>query len=431
MLPDSNTITNPAADTPIKYEVLLKKVEDHVTIFYKEQTDINLFYHNYAHTLEVINNTKLIANHYQLDDRMYFNVCAAACFHDTGYHLKNNKNHEQKSVDLAQAFLKTIGIEQADIEVISNCIMATKMPQMPKTLAEEIICDADLFNLGTNSFKETNKLLKREEEAFENKMLDGFAWRASSIRLLENHTYHTDYCRLLLNKNKEENLKLLKERQEKKEKKEKKAALVESIKNSSNDTSVDISSVEENKKTLKVNKKNLPLKGIETMFKISASKNIRISEMADSKAHIMISVNSIIISVVLGLTIKNLDEHRNLIVPTIILLAVNLTTIIYSVLATRPKIADGFFTKADVDNKSVNLLYFGSYYNMNFKEYHEGLKAMMADKEFLYGTLTKDTFWQGKVLGRKYRLLRTSYTIFLYGIVTAVAAFAIAVIFFS
>jgi hypothetical protein len=331
-------------------------------------------------------------------------------------------------VNLAQAFLKTIGIEQADIEVISNCIMATKMPQMPKTLVEEIICDADLFNLGTNAFNEKNKLLKREEEVFENKILDGFAWRASSINLLEKHTYHTDYCRLLLDKTKEENLRSIKERQEKKERK---AALIVAKDKNTNDTSFDITGIEGDKKTIKANKKNLPLKGIETMFKISASKNIRISEMADSKAHIMISVNSIIISVVLGLTIKNLDEHRNLIVPTIILLAVNLTTIIYSVLATRPKIPDGFFTKTDVDNKSVNLLYFGSYYNMNFKEYHEGLKAMMADKEFLYGTLTKDTFWQGKVLGRKYRLLRTSYTIFLYGIVIAVAAFAISVIFFS
>ena len=68
---------------------------------------------------------------------------------------------------------------------------------------------------------------------------------------------------------------------------------------------------------------------------------------------------------------------------------------------------------------------------MNFKEYHEGLKAMMADAEFLYSTLTKDTFWQGKVLGRKYRLLRTSYTIFLYGIIAVVAAFAISIIFFN
>jgi len=428
MLPHTQANNNPSTDITINYEELLKKVEDHVALFYKEQTDINLFYHNYSHTLEVLNNTKLIANHYQLDDRMYFNVCAAACFHDTGYHLKNNKNHEQKSVTLAKPFFDSIGIDTTDIEIISNCIMATKMPQMPITLAEKIICDADLFNLGSADFKEKNKLLKREEEAFENKIVDALAWRASSIRLLEKHTYHTDYCRLLLNKTKEENLLVLKERQEKKEKK---ASLIATKEINHNKSSFDMAGVEDDKQMKKVNKKNLPLRGIETMFKISASKNIRISEMADSKAHIMISVNSIIISVVLGLTIKNLDEHKQLIVPTIILLAVNLTTIIYSVLATRPKIADGFFTKEEVENKSVNLLYFGSYYNMNFKEYHEGLKAMMADKEFLYGTLTKDTFWQGKVLGRKYRLLRTSYTVFLYGIIMAVAAFAIAVIFFS
>ena len=64
---------------------------------------------------------------------------------------------------------------------------------------------------------------------------------------------------------------------------------------------------------------------------------------------------------------------------------------------------------------------------MDFKEYDEGLKAMMNDSEFLYGTLTRDMFWQGKVLGRKYRLLRISYTIFLYGIIASVLAFSLAV----
>lgn len=153
--------------------------------------------------------------------------------------------------------------------------------------------------------------------------------------------------------------------------------------------------------------------------------------MADNKANIMISVNSIIISVVLGLMIRNLEQNNNLIIPTILLLIVNVATIIYSVLATRPKIPDGFFTKEQVENKSVNLLYFGSFYSMDFEEYHEGLKAMMNDSEFLYGTLTKDMFWQGKVLGRKYRLLRISYTIFLYGIIASVLAFTAAVVFFK
>ena len=111
-----------------------------------------------------------------------------------------------------------------------------------------------------------------------------------------------------------------------------------------------------------------------------------------------------------------------------ILLAVNVTTIIYSVLATRPKIANGVFTKEQLENKSVNLLYFGSFYNMNFQEYDDGIKAMMGDSEFLYGSLTKDIFWQGKVLGRKYRLLRTSYTIFLFGIIASVIAFTVAII---
>ena len=67
---------------------------------------------------------------------------------------------------------------------------------------------------------------------------------------------------------------------------------------------------------------------------------------------------------------------------------------------------------------------------MHYKEYEEGINAMMADGDFLYSTLTRDIFWQGKVLGRKYQLLRISYTIFLFGIIAAVLAFTAAIIFF-
>ena len=180
-----------------------------------------------------------------------------------------------------------------------------------------------------------------------------------------------------------------------------------------------------NEKTIK----DPSLQNIITVFRISASKNVKISEMADRKANIMISVNSIIISVVLGLMARTLVENQNLVIPTIVLLIVNVSTIIFSVLATRPKIADGRFTKEDIINKSVNLLYFGSYYKMSFKEFDEGLKTMISDREFFYANLSKDSFWQGKVLGRKYRLLRISYTIFLFGIIAAVLAFSAAIIF--
>jgi predicted metal-dependent HD superfamily phosphohydrolase len=411
----------------MNYHELLKKVEEHVNLFFREHIDPNLSFHNLSHTRNVVDNTKQIADHYQLDDRNFFIVCAAACFHDTGQLIKSGEGHEERSAELAQGYLVSIGISEEDITAIKKCILATTMPQVPESLNEQIICDADLFNLGTDAFREQNKLLRKEMEAINNVKMDGVAWRASSISILEKHTYHTDYCRLLLNKTKAENLDRLKNRQEEKLIKEQEAAMLQKAAVENPEPSV---AGIENKKKDKPKKKDIPSRGIETMFRISASKNVRISEMADNKAHIMISVNSIIISVVLGLIISSLEQYPYLIIPTIVLLIVNVTTIIFSVLATRPKIADGVFTQEQVDNKSVNLLYFGSYYNMDLKEYDDGLKKMMADSEFLYGNLTKDIFWQGKVLGRKYHLLRISYTIFLYGIIAAVLAFS-AAIFFS
>lgn len=180
------------------------------------------------------------------------------------------------------------------------------------------------------------------------------------------------------------------------------------------------------KKKKKDKKDKKPARGIETMFRISAANSVRVSEMADNKAHIMISVNSIVISVVLAFLIKNINEYMHLLIPTIMLVVVNIGTITFAVLATRPKLAKGVFTQKQVDEKSVNLLYFGSFYNMNYSDYRDAVNKMMNDAEFLYGSLTKDIYWQGKVLGRKYRLLRISYNIFMYGMIASVLAFVIA-----
>jgi predicted metal-dependent HD superfamily phosphohydrolase len=408
----------------MNYHELLKNVEDHVNLFFREHADPNLFFHNLSHTRNVVDNSKQIADHYQLDDRNFFIVSAAACFHDTGQLIKCGEGHEERSAELAQVYLSNTGVNEDDITAIKKCILATTMPQAPESLNEQIICDADLYNLGTDDFREQNKLLRKEMEAVNKVKMDGAAWRASSISILENHSYHTDYCRLLLNKTKAENLDWLKNRQEEKLMKEQEAVAKAAIA-SQDPLAVNV----EDKKIAKPKKKDRPDKGIETMFRISSSNSIRMSVMADNKAHIMISVNSIIISVVLALIMKNLEENRNLIIPTIILLLVNITTIIYSVIATRPKVAPGFFTPEQVENKSVNLLFFGSFYNMGYPEYDEGMKKLMADREFLYGSLIKDIYWQGKVLGRKYQLLRISYTIFLYGIIASVIAFTAAIIF--
>lgn len=171
------------------------------------------------------------------------------------------------------------------------------------------------------------------------------------------------------------------------------------------------------------------LQAVQTMFKSSSSNHQRLSVMADNKAFIMISVNSIIISVAIGLVIGKFVQEPKMALPTVLLLTVNVLTVIYSLLATRPRIPSGTFTREQVENKSVNLLFFGSYYKMELKDFEYGIREMMNDNEFLYGSLIKDIYWQGKVLGNKFRLLRISYDIFMYGTAISVIAFLVAAFF--
>lgn len=409
------------------YQELLQKVEEQVAVFYRDHSDADLFYHNQSLTNEVLATTKRMADHYRLDDRSFFIVCAAASFLYAGFHQTHEKMYENKSAELAEIFLQLKAVDNETVAEIKNCILAKGLPQKPATLLEKILCDANTYYFGTNSFRDKMKLLKKEEEALGAAKIDGNTWRNTQISMLESHSYHTDFCKLLLDQTKSGNLMALQNRREQKIIKAKAAAEKEALVKAVPlvDTTDQEEAVIEQKKKIKA------VRGSETMFRINSANSIRISVMADNKAHIMITVNSIILSVTLGMVVKNLDENRYLLIPALILLIVSVTTIIYAILATRPKILQGRFTREQLENKSVNLLFFGSFYNMTFEEYEEGIQAMMTDQQFLYTSLTKDIYWQGKVLGRKYRLLNICYTVFMYGIIVAVLAFAIAAIFFK
>ena len=316
------------------------------------------------------------------------------------------------------------------------------MPQAPKNLLEQIVCDADLFHLGTNKFDEKDKLLRKEINLLHNIDLSKEQWHEKTVKFMEEHSYHTDYAKLLLNGEKEKNLELIKEKISKAEKKEEKkeekghkkeeattkfdATIIEDH----NKISIADASKTEGKKK-KDKDKERPEKGIETMFRISSSNHQRLSDMADNKAHIMITVNSIILSAIISLLLRRLSEYGYLVIPTFILLAVSLLAMTFSILSTRPSIPAGVFTRDDIDNRKVNLLFFGNFYKSNLEDYNYGMQKMMEDKEFLYGSLIRDVYAQGVVLGKKYRLLRIAYNIFMFGLIASVIAFIVASAFFG
>jgi hypothetical protein len=169
-------------------------------------------------------------------------------------------------------------------------------------------------------------------------------------------------------------------------------------------------------------------KGVDTMFKIASSNSQRLSSMADNKAHILITVNSIILSAIISLLLRRLDTDTYLIIPTIIILGVSLSSMIFSILATRPDISKGTFQARDLASEDINLLFFGNFYKMPIEEYEKGMVQMMESSEFLYSALIRDMHAQGGVLGRKYRQLRLAYNIFMFGLIIAVCAFLLMVV---
>jgi hypothetical protein len=398
---------------------LLPEIETHVENLFQDRPDPRLLYHNIQHTRDVVSAVITICGQCSLDEKSCFPIVAAAWFHDIGYLFSGPVNHEMVGVEKASVFLKGKGVDEETISRISGCIMATKVPQQPHNLPEQIICDADLFHFGKPGFLEKSKMLKRENELFSGVEMSGTQWREITIGFFTGHTFFTEFALRELAPQKEAYLEELKHRQAKKLAKEHSSEKADDLSGPAKaDTTTE-------KKKGKPDKEDTPTRGVETLFRLTSKNHMDMSAMADSKAGIMISVNSIIISVVLTVLMSRLEDYPQMVIPTIILMVVNISTIIFAVLATRPKILGGQFTQEDIDNRKINLLFFGHFHRMPLEAYQEGIRQMLADKEYLYSSLVKDIYYLGVVLGRKYKYLRISYTIFMYGLILAILSFGV------
>jgi len=399
----------------MSYGQLLEEVKDEVNQVFLHSGKEGLPYHNLDHTMHVVSRAGEIARHYNLVDKDFFIVVTAAWFHDIGYYTGQPSGHEERGAAMAADFLEARDVDAAVVEQVKACILATHMPQHPKNLLEEIVCDADLYHLGTDLFPEFNKKMRKEVEMRTGHKIDKQQWRSSTAQLLESHHYHTEYARNLLSNSKAAHLKRIKEKDMPAEKQVKAMRVEKPV--AATEAAAD-----------KKAKNDRPERGIETMFRISSNNHQRLSDMADNKANIMITTTSIILSILLSVLLRKLEDNQHLMIPTMLLLTVCVVTLVFSILATRPSLPPGRFTEQDIDDKKVNLLFFGNFYRMSYEDYSKGMGSMMNDRDFLYGSLTRDVYSQGIVLGRKYRLLRTGYNVFMYGIIASVLAFVIAVI---
>jgi predicted metal-dependent HD superfamily phosphohydrolase len=388
---------------------IIQLAKQHVTDLLENHLDERYLYHNLKHTQRVVKSTKELINACGITEEEGEALLLAAWFHDTGFTVSLD-NHEEMGCVLAEDFLSQQGYSAEGTALVKRLILATQRYFEPETELEKIIRDADCSHFAKKTYWETTDYLREELALLDLEYHTHEEWLDVNIAFFKKeHQYYTEYARNAWQKGKDKNLKqLLKE----------KKAEIEIAK----------------KEALKAKfKSDSPDRSIQTLYRVTLKNHLKLSDIADTKANILLSVNAIIISLVLANLIPKLDNPSNtyLIYPTVIFVLFSVVSMVLSILATRPNITSGEFTHQDVKDRKVNLLFFGNFHKMSLNDYEWAITELVKDKDYVYATLTKDLYFLGKVLERKYRILRVTYNIFMVGMIVTVIAFGVAFHFFG
>lgn len=392
---------------------ILKISEDYAKNLLKDKLSSAYTYHNLDHTIQVVDKIKILAKEENISPEDTENLLLAGWFHDLGY-VDDADNHEEESRKIASDFLKQHRFPEERIAKIGELILATDKFYKPKNHLEEIIKDADLYHLASDDYFRICENLRQEIKEVHHQKFSKLKWAELNITFFAKHKFYTKFAKENWQPEKEKNVE----------------KILSSIKNIKEEKK-EKSSLEKDKALLnkkKLEKLESPERGIETMFRITLNNHTKLSQIADSKANILLSVNAIIISIALSTLIPKIDAPRNahLVIPSFVMIMFSVACIILAIMSTRPKVSSGTFTRKEIEEKKVNLLFFGNFYKMPLEEYLWAMKEMMSDRQYLYDTMIKDLYYLGIVLNRKYKLLRLTYTVFTVGIIASVVAFVVA-----
>lgn len=382
---------------------LIQSTEDFVFGLFKDSLNSNYTYHNFLHAQYVVSKAREIAAVENVNEADTDLLIIAAWFHDTGY-VVGEENHEVKSCEIAERFLREHQLGEAEIEKVKQLILATNLSNTPQNLDEMIIRDADCAHVGSSDFDGLSSQMKRELELKTGGEISEGEWDIMNYNFLTKiHRFYTDYA--------------LREWQPTK--------LKNTIKTQQSISNQQEKENKERLKQSKLDKLDKPDRGIDTLFRVTINNHTRLSEIADSKANILLSVNAIIISIALSTLLPRLASAKNeyLIFPTLTMLFVSVICIIFAIMATKPNVTKIPFSKEDIKSRKVNLLFFGNFNQLNMDEYEEAMDELMNDRKYLYFSLSRDLYFLGKVLERKYKLLKITYIMFLIGTILTVLAF--------
>lgn len=374
---------------------ITEEVGRYIFTLFSKQLSPDYVYHNYQHTMDTVAVCAKLAKAYNEISKDELEVLLlAAWFHDSGY-VYAHEGHEEKSKEIAIDFLRQRNFEARKTDSVVECIENTKKNSRPSTLLAKIIADANIADIGQESYPAKAALLKTEWSKF-GKIFNKEEWLKAQLDFMRSFKFNTEAAQNLYGRQVKINIEELEKAQEKiKKKKKKKEADVKD-----------------------------PRRGIQTMFRSIYRNHINLSSIADDKANMMIRVNSLIISIALTLVGAkftflgtSFKENQIIIYPIITLLLTGLGTIIFAILSAKPNITHKIHQVNDITDKGSSILFFGNFSTIQLNEFKDGMKSLITSKDDIYESMMTDIYFLGKVLTRKYRLIRISYTIFMIGLI--------------
>lgn len=392
----------------MKNNTVVKDAEEYVFNLFKEKLPADYVYHNFNHTSETVKACKKLLKSYNLTSRDYEVLMLAAWFHDTGY-ITTYQGHEEESVKFMKEFLKGNYAEE-EIREIESLILSTKFQIVPDGSMQEILHDSDYISVGSKNFNHRADLLRIEWERIQNKSYTEEEWAQIQLQFLLDTNFKTEDAVLKFNEQREKNIikqhDIIEDRKAGERREEEK-------------------------------NKSKPIKegrGIETLYRSVYAYHINLTSIADNKANMMISINTIIISIVItlfgtGFTFSSQDEFSSVrfVFPMAFLLLTNLLAVVFAILSARPNVTTK--EKYELSNKNSSILFFGNFAQLQLKEFVDRIEELKKEKNELYNSMSVDIFYLGSVLVKKYNYLSWSYNIFMFGMVICAVGFVIIMLF--
>ncbi len=385
---------------------IVKKAASHVRDLIKKSLPGEIEYHGISHTEDVVEACRLLAEKKRLDDGPMETLMLAAWFHDTGF-IKSADNHEEESCKIAGHWMSEQDLGEEKINKVKELIMSTRAGAEINGELAEILHDADLSHIGRKRFFRRGELYRIELEQAHDEKYSELQWEKNQYEFLVNHDFLTEEAKEEYGKRRVKNIK-----------KQRKNILKARKVTTRTKTGKDFG------------------RGIDTLYRNNYRAHINFSAIADGKANMMISINTILISVIVTLSGASLSvsqgftvERFRYTIPILVLLVGSLISVLFAVLSARPKVTERKVDMKEVNENKISLLYFGNFLGVPKNDFIEYLTKLKKDQKRLYDSMSIDLYNLGIVLKEKYRLLSISYNVFMIGLSVSVVAFIVIFIY--